>query len=81
MGLRASDVVPISDARARLTELAEEVVNHGAEKLLIKNGASHVALVDARKLVKPYVLLHAHGAGRVALLALKHARELVFQLR
>ena len=50
MALRASDVVPISEARARLTELAEDVVGHGAEKVLTKNGASYVALVDARRL-------------------------------
>src|SRR5574337_1141188 len=45
--MRASDVVPISEARARLTELAEEVVGAGAEKILTKNGASYVAMVDA----------------------------------
>jgi PHD/YefM family antitoxin component YafN of YafNO toxin-antitoxin module len=50
MALRASDVVPISEARARLTELAEDVVGTGAEKVLTKNGASYVALVDARRL-------------------------------
>jgi prevent-host-death family protein len=49
MSLRACDVVPISEARARLTELADEVVG-GAEKVLTKNGASFVALVDAKKL-------------------------------
>lgn len=38
------------DQRARLTELAEDVVGSGAEKLLTKNGASYVALVDAKKL-------------------------------
>lgn len=43
-GVRASDVVPISEARARLTELAEDVVGKGTEKLLTKNGASYVAL-------------------------------------
>lgn len=68
MGLRASDVVPISDARARLTELAEEVVNHGSEKLLTKNGASYVALVDARKL-DYYHALEAEHAGLVLLQA------------
>lgn len=31
-------------------------------------------------IVKPYVLLYAHGADRVVLLALKHERQLVFQL-
>ncbi len=32
MGVRASDVVPISEARARLTALAEGVVGQGTEK-------------------------------------------------
>ena len=50
MPLRASDIVPISEARARLTELAEDVVGSGSEKVLTKNGASYVALVDARRL-------------------------------
>ena len=50
MALRASDIVPISEARARLTELAEDVVRSGAEKVLTKNGSSYVALVDARRL-------------------------------
>lgn len=30
--------------------------------------------------VKPYVLLYAHSADRVLLLALKHERQLVFQM-
>jgi PHD/YefM family antitoxin component YafN of YafNO toxin-antitoxin module len=50
MALRTSDIVPISDARARLTELAEDVVGSGAEKVMTKNGASYVALIDARRL-------------------------------
>lgn len=64
MRLRASDVVPISEARARLTELAEDVVGRGTEKLLTKNGASYVALVDARKL-DYYHALEAEHAGLV----------------
>ena len=36
MTLRASDIIPISEARARLTELAEDVVGSGAEKVLTK---------------------------------------------
>lgn len=48
--MQTSDIVPISEARARLTELAEDVVGRGAEKVLTKNGASYVALVDARRL-------------------------------
>ncbi len=49
MAIRAQDVVPISEARARLTELADDVVA-GAEKVLTKNGSAFVALVDAKKL-------------------------------
>lgn len=64
MGVRAIDVVPISEARARLTELAEDVVGQGNEKLLTKNGASYVALVDARKL-DYYHALEAEHAGLV----------------
>lgn len=62
MALRSSDIVPISEARARLTELAEDVVSNGAEKLLTKNGASYVALIDARQLDRYHALEaeHAH---------------------
>lgn len=65
MGLRTSDLVPISEARARLTELADEVVG-GAEKVLTKNGASFVAIVDARKLDYYHALEEEH-AGLVLL--------------
>jgi prevent-host-death family protein len=60
MSIRAQDVVPISDARARLTELAEDVVA-GAEKVLTKNGSAYVALVDARKLDYYHALEAEHG--------------------
>ena len=66
MTLRTSDVVPISEARARLTELADEVVGGGAEKVLTKNGASFVAIVDARKLDYYHALEEEH-AGLVLL--------------
>lgn len=66
MSLRTSDVVPISEARARLTELAEEVVGAGTEKVFTKNGASYVALVDARKL-DYYHALEAEYGGLVLL--------------
>lgn len=66
MGLRTSDVVPISEARARLTDLADEVVGGGAEKVLTKNGASFVAIVDARKLDYYHALEEEH-AGLVLL--------------
>lgn len=66
MPLRTSDVVPISEARARLTELAEEVVDGGAEKVLTKNGTSYVAIVDAKKLDYYHALEEEH-AGLVLL--------------
>ena len=71
MGVRAADVVPISEARARLTELAEDVVGHGSEKVLTKNGASYVALVDARKLD----FLHALEAEHAGLVLVQAAVE------
>lgn len=66
MNLRTSDVVPISEARARLTELAEEVVDGGAEKVLTKNGSSYVAIIDAKKLDYYHALEEEH-AGLVLL--------------
>lgn len=61
MTFNAQDVVPISEARARLTELSDEVVG-GAEKLLTKNGAAYVALVDARKLDYYHALEQEHAS-------------------
>jgi len=74
MSLRASDVVPISEARARLTELAEDGVSHGSEKLVTKNGASYVAMVDARKL-DYYHALEAEHAGLVLVQAAMEGLE------
>ncbi|SOE86971.1 prevent-host-death family protein [Burkholderia sp. YR290] len=67
MTIRAQDVVPISEARARLTELAEDVVA-GAEKVLTKNGAAFVAIVDAKKL-DYYHELERRERGRLLMLA------------
>jgi len=61
MSFAAQDVVPISEARARLTELSDEVVA-GAEKLLTKNGAAYVAIVDARKLDYYHTLEEEHAS-------------------
>ncbi len=65
MTYRAQDLVPFSEARARLTELSDEVVA-GAEKLLTKNGAAYVAIVDAKKL-DYYHALEAEHANLVLL--------------
>ena len=45
MPLTASDIVPLTQARANLSELADEV-KAGAEKIITKNGESYVALID-----------------------------------
>jgi PHD/YefM family antitoxin component YafN of YafNO toxin-antitoxin module len=44
------DIVPISQARARLTELAEDVARTGQGKVFTKNGESYVALITADQL-------------------------------
>ena len=49
MGFSASDVVPFTQARANLSELAEQA-KAGAEKIITKNGESYVALIDADRL-------------------------------
>lgn len=49
MAISTSDVVPLSQARATLSELADEV-RAGAEKIITKNGESYVALIDAGRL-------------------------------
>jgi len=49
MAIFASDVVALTQARANLSELADQV-KAGAEKIITKNGESYVALIDARRL-------------------------------
>ena len=49
MSISASDVIPLSTARANFSELAEEV-KAGAEKIVTKNGESYIALIDAKRL-------------------------------
>lgn len=49
MGISARDVIPLSQARANFSELAEEVKG-GAEKIITKNGESYIALIDASRL-------------------------------
>lgn len=49
MAFSASDVIPLSQARANLSELAEQV-KAGAEKIVTKNGESYIALIDAKRL-------------------------------
>lgn len=49
MPVSSKDIVPLNQARARLTELAEEACA-GEEKIITRNGESYIALIDARRL-------------------------------
>ena len=49
MGFSASDVVPFTQARANLSELADQA-KACVEKIITKNGESYVALIDADRL-------------------------------
>lgn len=49
MTISTSDVIPLSQARASLSELADQV-KAGAEKIVTKNGESYVAIINTRRL-------------------------------
>ena len=70
MGISASDVVPFTQARANLSELAD-AVKAGAEKVITKNGESYVALIDADRLD----YYHRLERERIHLLLLDDARR------
>lgn len=64
---------------------ARYLVAHSAQGQTMAARALALAAVhgvpELRELVvKPYILLYAHGNDRVVLLALKHERQLVFHL-
>lgn len=50
MAITSKDIISLSHARAKLTELCEEVRAKGNEKIITKNGGSCVALIDADRL-------------------------------
>lgn len=50
MSIDSEDIVPLSQARAKLTELCEEVTQKGEEKIITKNGHGYAALIDAKRL-------------------------------
>ena len=49
MAFTASDVVTLTQARATLSDLVEQV-KAGAEKIITKNGESYVAIIDSQRL-------------------------------
>lgn len=70
MGFSARDVIPFTQARASLSELAEQV-KAGAEKIITKNGESYVALIDADRLD----YYHRLERERIHLLLIEDARR------
>jgi prevent-host-death family protein len=50
MAITSKDIISLSHARAKLTELCEEVRVKGSEKIITKNGGSCAALIDAERL-------------------------------
>lgn len=50
MEILSTDIVPITSARARLTELAADVIASGQPKVLTRNGESYVAVIGVADL-------------------------------
>lgn len=70
MSVTARDVVPFTQARANLSNLAEQV-KAGAEKIITRNGESYVALIDADRLD----YYHRLERERIHLLLIEDARR------
>ncbi len=70
MAISTDDIVPLSQVRARLSELAEEV-SRGGEKVITRNGESYVALVGAERLDYYHRLEREH----IHLLLLREAEQ------
>ena len=60
MTLSSRDIVPLTRARAKLSELVDEVRSNGSEKIIIKNGESCAALIDAERLDHYHQLEREH---------------------
>ncbi|KAF1004034.1 MAG: hypothetical protein E5299_02421 [Burkholderia gladioli] len=91
MPISSRDVIPLSQARANLSELADQV-KAGAEKIVTKNGESYVAIIDAQRLDYYHRLAREHihllliddagkGLADVASGNVKNAREAIAGIR
>lgn len=91
MAIGVKDVIPLSQARSRLSEIADEVKT-GSEKIITKNGESYVALIDAERLdyyhrlerERIHLLLLEEadkGLADVAAQRVKDARQAIRRLR
>lgn len=70
MSFSVRDIIPLTQARASLSELADEA-RAGTDKIITKNGESYVALISADKLA----YFHQLEKERVHLLLLEDARK------
>jgi prevent-host-death family protein len=70
MAFSVRDVIPLSQARANLSDLADQVIA-GTEKIITKNGESYVALIDAQRLD----YYHKLERARIHLLLLDDAEK------
>ena len=59
MSITSRDIIPLSQIRARFTELADQV-SQGQEKIITRNGESYVALIDSKKLDYYHSLEKSH---------------------
>ena len=50
MSISSKDIIPLTRARTKLTELCALVRRERGEKILTKNGESYAALIDAERL-------------------------------
>ena len=50
MPISSKDIIPLTRARSKLTELCTQVQREHGEKILTKNGESCAALIDAERL-------------------------------
>jgi prevent-host-death family protein len=91
MGVSASNVIPLSQARANFSELADEV-KAGAEKIVTKNGESYIALIGSDRLDYYHRLEHerihlllideaAKGLDDVAAGQVQDARSVIRSLK
>ena len=70
MAIATTDVVPLTQARATLSDLADQA-KAGAEKIITKNGESYVALIDSDRLD----YYHRLERERIHLLLIEDARR------
>ena len=50
MPISSKDIIPLTRARSKLTELCAQVQREHGEKIITKNGESCAALIDAERL-------------------------------